>query len=112
MAFLYLLASIFAFLSIAGKIFFMPPDIPLVLSFIVIAAVYMKPDMPHLMVGALLSSAVSTIYLLSAGSSFLENVMEGDASISIWDVNPIAIFLSIASLAGLWYYHTGEVKNE
>jgi len=111
MSFLYMLAFFAALLALFKKFPFMPPSIPLAFSFLIISAIYMKSEMANLMVGALLSSSLSTIYLLSTGAKILEEMLENEVHVSIWDANPIAILLSIFSIIGLWYYHTGEVKN-
>ncbi|HHO56997.1 MAG TPA: hypothetical protein ENJ70_00410 [Thermoplasmatales archaeon] len=112
MASLYLLAFALVILSIAGKISFVQPSIPLAFSFLVIFGIYLRADMPHLMVASLLSSGIAAIYLLSAGADIMAKILGEDVEITLWDANPLALLLAFLSIMGLWYYHTGEVKNE
>jgi len=112
MAALYLFAFVLVILSIAGKISFVQPSIPLAFSFLVIFGIYLRADMPHLMVASLLSSGIAAIYLLSAGADIIAKILGEDVEITLWDANPLALLLAFLSIMGLWYYHTGEVKNE
>ena len=112
MALLYALAGTGSILAAGGIISFFPPSIPLAFSFMVISAVYARPDMPHIIVGTILSVSISTIYILGAGARLMNEFLnEGNASLNIEEINGMAIALSILSIAGMWYYKTREVKN-